>query len=98
MIEEYYYFSVGFQWIFWIINVVTFCTYAWDKRKAILGYKRIPEIVLLLLAFIGGAIGALCGMWLFRHKVKNPQFYITIPILLIIQLLGYGYMCWDNIL
>lgn len=95
---EDFYFSTGFQWIFWLVNVLTFCIYAWDKRKAMYKQRRIPEVVLLLLAFLGGALGAICAMLLFRHKVKNPKFYITIPILLVLQLAGYGVMCWTGIL
>lgn len=90
--------SALIQWIFWMVNVITFFVYAWDKRKAIYHQSRIPEVVLLLLAFIGGSVGAMCAMFFFRHKIKNPKFYITVPILLIIQLAIYGYLCWVGIL
>lgn len=98
MSNDSYLISVGFQWIFWLVNVLSFCVYAWDKRRAIFHEKRIPEIVLLLLAFIGGSVGSLSAMLLFRHKIKNPKFYITVPILLILQLLIYGYLCWNGII
>lgn len=98
MSNDSYLISVGFQWIFWLVNVLSFCVYAWDKRRAIFHEKRIPEIVLLLLAFIGGSVGSLSAMLLFRHKTKNPKFYITVPILLILQLLVYGYLCWNGII
>lgn len=91
-------FSIGTQWLFWMLNVLTFCVFAWDKRKAIYSQRRIPENVLLLLSFLGGSVGALCAMLLFRHKTKNPKFYITIPILLIIQLVIYGILCWLGVL
>lgn len=98
MSTDVYFSSIGFQWIFWLLNVLAFFVYAWDKRRAIFHQRRIPEIVLLLLAFIEGGVGSLCAMLLFRHKTKNPKFYITVPILLILQLAGYGYMCWAGIL
>lgn len=98
MSNDSYLISVGFQWIFWLWNVLTFFIYAWDKRRAIYHGKRIPEIVLLLLAFLGGSVGALSAMLLFRHKTRNPKFYITVPILLILQLLAYGYLCWKGII
>lgn len=98
MSNDMYYASIGFQWIYWLINVLAFFIYAWDKRRAIFHQRRIPEVVLLLLAFIGGSLGSLCAMLLFKHKTKNPKFYITIPILLVIQLIVYGYLCWAEIL
>lgn len=52
------------------VNVITFVVYGIDKLKAKKGWWRIPEATLLLLAAIGGSIGAWCGMMLFRHK-KN---------------------------
>ena len=98
MIEAFYTFSFGVQWLYWLMNVMTFCVYVWDKRKALLVQKRIPEVVLLLLAFVGGALGALCAMLMFRHKVRKPKFYVTVPILLLIQLVCYGILCWSGIL
>ena len=44
------------------INVVTFLVYGIDKWKAKQGSWRISEATLLLLAVIGGSIGALLGI------------------------------------
>ena len=42
--------------------------------------------MLLTLAVIGGAVGALAGMFLFHHKTRKPRFRIGIPLILIVQL------------
>lgn len=72
--------------ILFIANVVTFILYGLDNRLAECGRWRIPEFILLLFAFLGGAFGALCGMILFRHKTKHKVFKICVPLFLCIQL------------
>jgi len=69
-----------------IINVVTFFVYGIDKNKAKKQKWRIPEATLLLLAAVGGSIGALCGMSYFRHKTKHMKFTIGVPVILLVQL------------
>lgn len=71
-----------------LINVVSFCVFAVDKQKAVRGDWRIPEKVLLLLAGIGGAAGALIAMKVFHHKTRQPKFSIGIPVLLILQIIA----------
>lgn len=70
-----------------IINVITFCIYGIDKRKAIQKQWRIPEKTLLGLALIGGSIGAIVGMRSFHHKTKKPLFSVGVPIIIIIQVI-----------
>ena len=55
-----------------VINVVTFLVYGIDKWKAKQGSWRISEATLLILAVIGGSIGALLGMKVWRH-MENPE-------------------------
>ncbi len=69
-----------------VVNVVAFAVYGTDKRRAERGNARIPEAVLLLLAFIGGAVGALAGMLRFHHKTRKLRFRICIPIALVLNL------------
>lgn len=71
-----------------IINIAAFATYAWDKhiskkRNA----WRVPEKNLLLLAAIGGSIGALFAMYTLRHKTLHEKFFIGVPAILILQLI-----------
>lgn len=69
-----------------LVNIVAFAAYGIDKRKAQKGGWRIPESTLLLLAFFGGAIGALMGMRVFHHKTKHWKFKILVPLFLVLQL------------
>ena len=59
----------------------------YDKKQAIQKKERIPEIVLLTLAFIGGGIGSLLGMIQFHHKTKKMKFKILIPISILFNFL-----------
>lgn len=56
------------------INVIAFLAFGWDKRSAETRQRRIPERTLLTLAFVGGALGALLGQQIFRHKTQKQPF------------------------
>lgn len=59
----------------WIgVNVIAFLVFGWDKIAAENRQRRIPELNLLLLALCGGALGALLGQQVFRHKTKKQPF------------------------
>lgn len=72
--------------ILFIASILTFVLYGYDKHCAAYQKFRVPEAVLLLFAFLGGAFGAFCAMQMFRHKTQKPLFYITVPILMILQI------------
>jgi uncharacterized membrane protein YsdA (DUF1294 family) len=74
-----------------IINITSFILMLVDKRKAIKHKWRISEATLLGSAIIGGSIGMLSGMYLFRHKTKHLKFKLGGPIILILQVLCYIY-------
>ena len=65
-----------------LISIITFILYHADKRKANKGKWRIPEKVLLLLSFLGGAFGGYPAMLIFRHKTKGEHWYFTFVNLL----------------
>ena len=67
-----------------IINLISFILYGLDKYKAIHNMWRIPEIVLILVSFLGGGIGSILGMIVFRHKTKKLSFKILNTLSLII--------------
>lgn len=66
-----------------IINAASLLLMLIDKIKAKQHLWRIPEKVLLGVSFIGGSLGGLIGMYLFRHKTKHIRFFIGIPLMLI---------------
>ena len=70
-----------------VINLIVFAMYGIDKHKAIHDQWRIPEATLLLAA-VFGPIGALIGMRVFHHKTKKPKFYITVPLILIAEMVA----------
>ncbi len=68
------------------INVVTFVVYGIDKRKAVHSKWRIPEATLLLLAALGGSIGAWLGMRVWHHKTLHKKFRYGVPLIIVLQL------------
>ncbi len=67
------------------VNLLTFATYGIDKYKARHARWRVREASLLLLAALGGSIGALPGMHLFRHKTQHKKFRYGVPLILLAQ-------------
>ena len=68
------------------INVVTFLIYGIDKWKAKHSSWRISEATLLILAVIGGSIGALLGMKVWHHKTQHKKFKYGLPLILLAQI------------
>ena len=74
------------------VNVLTFFVYGIDKWQARQGKWRISEATLLLLAVIGGSIGAWLGMRVWRHKTMHKKFKYGIPPILMIHIIIIGYL------
>ena len=70
-----------------VVNAAAFLLMLIDKIKAKKKMWRIPERVLLGVSAIGGSIGGLLGMQLFRHKTKHWYFKFGMPLILFLQLL-----------
>ncbi len=68
------------------INVATFFTYGLDKWKARQDRWRIRESALLLLAVLGGSVGAWLGMKVWHHKTLHKKFKYGVPAILILQI------------
>ena len=77
----------GFLWLWLlIINAAAFLAYGLDKLLAKLKARhekvpRLPERNLLLLAIVGGGIGAWLGMEVFRHKTQHRSFRVIVPLI-----------------
>lgn len=69
------------------VNVVSFAVMGIDKQKARKHAWRIPESTLFVLAIIGGSIGSILGMRLFRHKTRHRSFVYGMPAILIVQII-----------
>jgi len=76
-----------------LINAYGFLLMLLDKRKAIKQRRRIPEHTLMTVAFLGGSIGSIAGMYLFRHKTKHLKFIVGLPLILGLQILGVILVC-----
>lgn len=72
---------------FAVINLLALALMGFDKHQARAGGRRVAERTLFLTAFIGGSVGAIAGMYLFRHKTKHLRFVIGLPVILLIQLI-----------
>lgn len=70
-----------------IVNIAAFALMGIDKYKAKNNKWRIKEKTLFLSAIIGGSLGAMYGMHMFRHKTKHKSFIFGIPAILIVQIL-----------
>lgn len=69
-----------------IINAAAFLLMRIDKRRAIKNAWRIPEATLLGIAAIGGSLGAIMGMRLFRHKTQHLRFSVGLPVMLTVHI------------
>ncbi len=67
-----------------VINLLSFIYYGIDKRKAIKNRWRISEKTLLIISLIG-PLGALLGMYVFRHKTQKLYFKILVPAFLVVH-------------
>ena len=68
-----------------IINALGFLLMLVDKWKARKNRWRVRESTLLLIAALGGSVGSLAGMYLFRHKTRHLKFTLGIPLILAAQ-------------
>ena len=68
-----------------IINALGFLLMLVDKWKARKNRWRVRESTLLLVAALGGSVGSLAGMYLFRHKTRHLKFTLGIPLILAAQ-------------
>lgn len=82
------------------INVITLLMYGIDKWKAKHGKWRIPEATLLIMAAVGGSIGAWTGIKLFHHKTFHKKFKYGVPAILLLQLaiIVFIYLKTNNLL
>ena len=62
------------------MSIITFILFGYDKAQSKRAGQRIPEKTLLLLSVLGGEIGGLLGMQIFRHKTKHAHFWLILTL------------------
>ena len=80
------------------VNIIGFLIMGIDKLKARKRGFRIPEATLFLVALMGGSVGSLLGMYLFRHKTRHRKFTIGMPLILLLQIALIAFLLfgpWD---
>jgi uncharacterized membrane protein YsdA (DUF1294 family) len=74
------------------MNTITLLFYGYDKRQAVVGGTRVPEVALHTAALLGGSPGALLGQRLFRHKTQKFSFQMVFAAIVLLQIAAlYGY-------
>ncbi len=68
-----------------IINLAAFLLCGADKQFAKKAKRRVPEKTLFTIAALGGSVGMICSMYLFRHKTKHLSFTLGMPMILLLQ-------------
>jgi uncharacterized membrane protein YsdA (DUF1294 family) len=71
----------AFTLIYLLLNLAVYCVYWWDKQAAIEGGWRVRESTLLMLAFIGGSIGAIMAQRILRHKTRKEPFRTILALI-----------------
>ena len=70
-----------------IVNLIAYILYATDKYKSKKTRWRISERALIISALVGGSVGALLAMKMFRHKTKHKKFTLGVPFILVLQII-----------
>ena len=81
----------GFEVFFWIygylilLNLLGFILMGYDKHQAKKGGFRVSEATLFAVALLGGSVGSILGMYIFRHKTRHWYFVVGMPLILLLQ-------------
>lgn len=77
---------LGF-WIVWgALNAFTFILFGYDKWISGSGTRRVPEKILWLFSLLGGSVGGVIGMSVFRHKTRKLSFQLVMGIIFLMQI------------
>ena len=79
-----------------VINIIGFLIMFIDKQKAKKGAWRIPEKTIFIITALGGGIGTIAGMYLFRHKTQKLNFIIGLPLITILEIILAIYYLFFN--
>ena len=77
-----------------LINLVTLVLCVIDRILAAHRFWRVPEKLLLSLAWIGGAMGAKYAQLVSGHKKLKHDFSVNLNLIIILQI-GLGLAVWS---
>lgn len=80
-----------------LMNIISFCMMAYDKKCAEKGKRRVPEKTLFLFCGLFGGLGGVLGMTVMRHKTKHWYFALFFPLMLLAQI-ALLYLLWAYVL
>ena len=83
--KEYLLYAIGIYLL--LVNLWAFAQMGIDKRRAKKESWRIKETTLFLPVLLGGGVGGILGMKVFRHKTKHWMFVIGFPLLALTQVI-----------
>jgi len=91
---DYLFENIYYILIFYLImiNLVNLALFAIDKKRARFKKWRVSEMTFFLISLLGGSIGGLIGMNIFRHKTKKISFRILLPVFLILNFICIVYL------
>lgn len=76
-----------FLYYYIFINVYAFILIWIDKYRSRNRKFRVRELIFFVVSIIGGALGSVMGMTVFRHKTQKESFYIGIPLIFILNII-----------
>ena len=78
-----------------VISAISVALTILDKRAARLHALRVPEIVLLLFAALGGSVSMYVTMRIIHHKTRHAKFMLGLPIIFVLQIMLLLYLVWQ---
>ena len=90
--KEYLFYAIGIYLL--VVNLWAFALMGIDKRRAKKDVWRVKEKTLFLPVLLGGGVGGILGMKMFRHKTKHWYFRFGFPAILILELAGVAFLFW----
>ncbi|HEX4613385.1 MAG TPA: DUF1294 domain-containing protein [Urbifossiella sp.] len=73
-----------------VTSLASFAAYGFDKRRAAVGGRRVPERTLHLMALAGGWPGAILGQRQFRHKTRKVRFLVVFWAVVLVHVAVVG--------
>jgi uncharacterized membrane protein YsdA (DUF1294 family) len=80
-----------------LINVYGLLMMYVDKKKSRRGRGRISERQLFVVTALGGSLGTVVGMRLFKHKTRKTSFSLLFPLIFIVEIVAVGVVWYSRL-